>query len=771
MINASDISPANEEPEASTPAASSPDNSVASSPQADLFGGDPHGIEALCAALGSYMSDEHVALIRAAYVLGADAHSEQYRRSGEAYISHPVAVARILAEMHMDWQTIAAAILHDVLEDCDVEKDVLIGEFGETVADLVDGVTKITKLKDKSKKRQEAENFSKMLLAMNNDIRVIVIKLADRLHNMRTMDSLPREKQSRKSLETLEIYAPIANRMGMNSMRTELEDLSFKYIHPMRYKGIKSAMDRTRESREVIVGIVVEELQKVLSEMGIEAKVEGRNKHLYGVYSKLRSKIYRKSREGISRREDILSHVNDLYAVRVVVEDPYDCYKVLGIAHNRFRPVLARFKDYIAIPKSNGYQSLHTGFIGPNNKPFELQIRTNEMHRHAQSGIAAHWAYKTDKQASAAQNRAHKWLHNMIEMRERADDSVEFLEEAKIDLFPHEVYVFTPKGKIFRLPKGATAVDFAYAIHTQTGFRCYGVRIDGKRKLLHTQLESGQTVQILTDENAHPDPAWLQFVTTGRARSQIRAYTKKLETSDATRLGKGLLDKALAVHSLRISDFSEPLIVEVLGDIQLLSLADLYVEIGTGNRLAPLIAKRLLDKYTVDHPETKSRYISSTFRKALASRKSRRQPLQIKGTEGMAINIASCCKPIPGDPVTGFLSAGRGLVIHQNKCRVLASHADQPERWITTEWADDNPTRYASRLVIHSSNQRGMLGKVGTAVSNSEADVENVTFEEREGSRSVISLDVLIRDRVHLAEVMRAIKNISTVKTVTRAKG
>lgn len=746
------------------------DSELANSPQPDMFGGDPHGIEALCAVLSTYMAEEHVASVRAAYVLGADAHRHQYRRSGEAYISHPVAVARILAEMHMDWQTIAAAILHDVLEDCDIEKHVLIDEFGETVADLVDGVTKITKLKDKSKKRQEAENFSKMLLAMNNDIRVIVIKLADRLHNMRTMDSLPREKQSRKSLETIEIYAPIANRMGMNSMRTELEDLSFKYIHPLRYNGIKSAMDRTRESREVIMGIVIEELQKTLEEAGLEATVEGRNKHLYGVYSKLRSKIYRKAQEGISRKEDILSHVNDLYAVRVVVEDTYDCYKAMGIAHNRFRPVLSRFKDYIAIPKSNGYQSLHTGFIGPNNKPFELQIRTADMHRHAQSGIAAHWAYKTDEQASAAQRRAHKWLHNMIEMRERADDSLEFLEEAKIDLFPHEVYVFSPKGKIFRLPKGATAVDFAYAIHTQTGFRCYGVRIDGKRRLLSTPLESGQTVQILTDENAHPDPAWLQFVTTGRARSQIRSYTKKLATSDATRLGKGLLDKALAIHSMKMSDFSDELIVDVLSDIQLLSVADLFVEIGTGNRLAPLIAKRLIDKYAIDH-NTPSSTLPGRFRKALASRKSRKQPLQIKGTEGMAITIATCCKPIPGDPITGFLSAGRGLVIHQSKCRILASHSDQPERWITTEWADDNPTRYAAQLQIHTSNQRGLLGRVGTAVSQSEADVDNVTFEEREGNRSVISLDVLVRNRVHLADVMRAIKNISTVKTVTRAKG
>jgi guanosine-3',5'-bis(diphosphate) 3'-pyrophosphohydrolase len=771
MTNASDIPNATDQLPVNLPEGGTTEDRSASSPQSDMFGGDPHGIESLSAALSSYMSDEHVSSIRAAYALGADAHRHQYRRSGEAYISHPVAVARILAEMHMDWQTIAAAILHDVLEDCEVEKEVLIEGFGETVADLVDGVTKITKLKDKSKKRQEAENFSKMLLAMNSDIRVIVIKLADRLHNMRTMDSLPREKQSRKSLETLEIYAPIANRMGMNSMRTELEDLSFKYIHPMRYAGIKSAMERTRESREVIIGIVIEELQKALAEEGIEATVEGRNKHLYGVYSKLRSKIYRKARDGISLREDILSHVNDLYAVRVIVEDSHDCYKVLGIAHNRFRPVMARFKDYIAIPKSNGYQSLHTGFIGPNSKPFELQIRTTNMHRHAQSGIAAHWAYKTDKQASAAQRRAHKWLNNMIEMRERSEDSLEFLQEAKIDLFPHEVYVFTPKGKIIRLPKGATAVDFAYAIHTQTGFRCYGVRIDGKRRLLNSQLESGQTVQVLTDENAHPDPAWLQFVTTGRARSQIRSYTKKLASSDANRLGKGLLDKALTVHSLSLSDFSDELITEVLSDIQVPSVADLYIDIGTGNRLAPLIAKRLLDKYSIDHRAPKSAYLSSAFRKALATRKSRRQPLQVKGTEGMAIGIATCCTPIPGDPITGFLSAGSGLVIHQSKCRVLAGQAAQPERWIATEWADDNPTLYSTKLIIHSSNQRGMLGEVGTAVSNAEADVENVEFVEREGSRSVISLEVLIRDRVHLAEVLRAIKNVSTVKSVTRAKG
>lgn len=771
MINPSDIPDVNEHPPTDSFDVIPTEDSAATSPQPDMFGGDPHGIESLSAALSTYMSEEHVASVRAAYALGADAHRHQYRRSGEAYISHPVAVARILAEMHMDWQTIAAAILHDVLEDCDVEKEVLVEAFGETVADLVDGVTKITKLKDKSKKRQEAENFSKMLLAMNNDIRVIVIKLADRLHNMRTMDSLPREKQSRKSLETLEIYAPIANRMGMNSMRTELEDLSFKYIHPMRYAGIKSAMDRTRESREVIVAIVIEELQKALAEMGIEATVEGRNKHLYGVYSKLRSKIYRKTREGSRKKEDILSHVNDLYAVRVIVEDTYDCYKVLGISHNRFRPVMARFKDYIAIPKLNGYQSLHTGFIGPNNKPFELQIRTTAMHQHAQSGIAAHWAYKTDKQASAAQSRAHKWLSNMIEMRERSDDSLEFLEEAKIDLFPHEVYVFTPKGKIIRLPKGATAVDFAYAIHSETGFRCYGVRIDGKRRLLNSPLESGQTVQVLTDENAHPDPAWLQFVTTGKARSQIRSYTKKLATSDATRLGKGLLDKALSVHSLSFSDFSEEMIVEVLKDIQILSIAELYVEIGTGNRLAPLIAKRLLDKYSVDHEAPKSSSFTSTFRKAMATRKSRRQPLQIKGTEGMALGIATCCKPIPGDPITGFLSSGRGLVIHQSKCRILAAQSGQPERWISTEWAEDNPTRYSSKLIIISSNQRGLLGAVGTAVSNSEADVENVEFVEREGNRSVISLDVLIRDRVHLADVMRAIKNVSTVKSVTRAKG
>lgn len=741
----------------------------ASDEQMDMFGGDPHGFQALHSKLSEYLSDEQLATVFEAYELGAQAHSHQRRKSGEPYICHPVAVAAILAEMQMDYQTVVAAILHDVIEDTDYSKEQLAEQFGEVVAELVDGVSKITQLKARSKRHEQAENFSKMLLAMSNDIRVIVIKLADRLHNMRTMGAMRRDKQVQKSQETLDIYAPIAIRLGMNNIRVELEDLAFQYLHPLRFATLKKVIEEQRVDQEALIETVCEDFREQLKEEGIEAQIAGRKKHLWGIYKKIRQKVYQRQSDGVRlRRDQILDYVNDAYGVRIIVESVGDCYRVLGIAHNSYRPLLKRFKDYIAIPKANGYQSLHTCFRGPKGQIFEVQVRTHAMHRHAESGIASHWMYKSGVESGSGEAaRANKWLRELLEMRGNADDSEEFLEHVKIDLFPGEVYVFSPRGDVFRLPKGATTVDFAYAIHTKAGDHCYGARVDSKRVLLRSRLKNGQTVEILTDENAHPDPAWLNFVVTGRARSRIRHYMRNVKADQAERTGRQLLMNALAHHGLKIADVDDEALDAMLKEFNVDSLNSLYIDIGMGNRLAPLVAKRIA------HSEFREVKRSSGFANLFRRKKSTAQTAAttyVSGTEGLSVQMAKCCHPIPGDAIVGHLSGGAGVSIHHSQCRNLNKSVAE-EQWIDVQWERDIGELFTALLYVHVGNKRGALANVTAAISGANSDIEHVEIQENERTRAEIKFQVRVRDRKHLAEVIRSVKTLSEVKKVVRNRG
>lgn len=727
---------------------------------------DEAGMQQLMRTLAGYMEDTLLDEVERAYEVARAAHATQFRKSGEAYITHPVAVAQVLADMRMDYQTIAAALMHDVIEDSEADRAMLAEAFDETIANLVEGVSKLGKLDTRSAKATQAANFSKMLMAMNDDIRVIIVKLADRLHNMRTLGAMPAHKKREKARETLEIYAPMANRLGMNSMRVELEDLAFSYIHPLRYSTLKKQIETGRGNRDESIDAVCERLGDALYEQGVEARVYGREKHLYGIYKKIRRKLHEKQLEGLRHaRNDFFKHVNDVYGVRVIVEDLHDCYRAMGVVHNLYRPIMARFKDYIAIPKANGYQALHTGFYGPQNLPFECQIRTAAMDQVAESGVAAHWRYKDGDSGGSAPSR--RWLGELLELQQATGDSEEFLDNVKIDLFPDEVYVFSPKGDVFRLQRGATVIDYAYAIHTGLGNRVYGARVDGKRVLLRTELRSGQRVQLLTDPNAHPDPAWLNFVITGKARAAIRHYQKTLHKEDATRIGRQMLQNALGSHGLKLTTVADVIDV-VLKSWQLETREELYMDIGLGRRVAPLVAKRLADQLEQDGGSSKA---NRTGLSGIFKRKPSNKPLMIKGSEGLVVQTGKCCHPVPGDPIVGYLSAGRGVVLHHPQCRTLASVEDQPDRWVEVEWDENHSMDFAVPVDIQVSNQRGVLGRVAAAIASSSADIENVQVVDRERARSSLRFMIRVHDRKHLAEVFRTIRNTSQVKRVTRVKG
>jgi GTP pyrophosphokinase len=729
---------------------------------------DEAGMALLMRTLASYMDDELLDEVERAYDTARSAHSTQFRKSGEPYITHPVAVAQVLANMRMDYQTICAALMHDVIEDSEADRALLAERFDETIANLVEGVSKIGKLDTRSAKATQAANFSKMLMAMNDDIRVIIVKLADRLHNMRTLGAMPAHKKREKSLETLEIYAPMANRLGMNNMRVELEDLAFSHIHPLRYQTLKNQVEMGKGNRDELIDEVCEQVGSALSEQGIEARVYGREKHLYGIYRKIRRKLHEKQMEGLRHaRNDFFKHVNDVYGVRLIVEDLHDCYRAMGVVHNLYRPLLARFKDYIAIPKANGYQALHTGFYGPKSLPFECQIRTTEMDQVAESGVAAHWRYKNGEDGGAAPTR--RWLGDLLELQQATGDSEEFLDNVKIDLFPDEVYVFSPKGDVFRLPRGATVIDYAYAVHTGLGNKVYGARVDGKRVLLRTELRSGQRVELLTDPNAHPEPAWMNFVVTAKARTAIRQYQKSLHKEDAERIGRQMLQNALVVHSHKLTSVG-PAMDQVLKEWQLKTRESLYMDIGLGRRVAPLVAKRLADHMQNMQADSGSRLsLSDIFRRK--PKADSRKPLMIKGSEGLAVQTAKCCHPVPGDPIVGYLSSGRGVVVHHAQCRTLSGVEDQPERWVEVDWDPDQGFDFVVPVDIQVSNQRGVLARVAAAISAASADIENVQVVDKERARSSLRFVIRVRDRRHLADVFRTIRNTSQVKRVTRVRG
>ncbi|MEQ6340935.1 MAG: bifunctional GTP diphosphokinase/guanosine-3',5'-bis pyrophosphate 3'-pyrophosphohydrolase [Gammaproteobacteria bacterium] len=712
--------------------------------------------------LGTYLEHDQIAQIRRAYQFGEAAHEGQQRLSGEPYISHPLAVARILAEMRLDHQSIMAAILHDVIEDTGTAKEYLTNQFGEEVADLVDGVSKLTQIKFRSKAEAQAENFRKMVLAMVRDIRVILVKLADRLHNMRTLGAMAPDKRRRIANETLEIYVPIANRLGLNTMRQELEELGFASLYPLRYRILAEAVRKARGNRKEILQKIATAIEERLNQEGLAGRVQGREKHLYSIYQKMRNKHLS------------FSEVFDVYAFRIIVDRVDACYRALGIAHNLYKPVPGKFKDYIAIPKSNGYQGVHTVLFGPYGVPIEIQIRTEDMDKVAESGIAAHWSYKVGDKAGGAQARAREWLRELLEIQKSAGNSLEFIENVKIDLFPDQVYVFTPKGRIMRLMRGATAVDFAYAVHTDVGNSCVAAKIDRHLAPLSTPLNNGQTVEIVAAPGAQPNPAWLNFVVTGKARANIRNYLKNLKSEEAISLGRRLLDKSLAEFNTALAKLPRERFNLVLEEFKLKSIESLYEDIGLGNRMAALVARRLapLEKEASERSrgikDVLTRYVPGWLK---GGERATHRPLVIKGTEGMVVTFAKCCHPLPGDQILGFVTAGRGIVIHTESCKNVAEFRNRPEKWIDVQWATGITSEFPVEIRVDALNQRGALATVAAAIAEMGANIDNVSIEERDGKYSTLTLIIEVRDRIHLAKIMRRVRSIEMVARILRTKG
>ncbi len=703
-------------------------------------------IDTLASELTGYLGKEQVNNVRRAYFYAEQAHEGQYRRSGDAYVTHPLAVAGILSEMHMDYQSLMAAMLHDVIEDTGITKTAIKNQFGITVADLVDGVSKLNKMKFSSRAEAQAENFQKMAMAMAKDLRVILVKIADRLHNMRTLDVLSPEKRRRIARETLDIYAPIANRLGMNNVRVEFEELGFAALYPMRSRRIRTAVKRVRGNRKEIVSQIQTSLEACLEREGLPGRTIGREKHLYSIYEKMRTK--RKS----------FSDIMDVYAFRIIVDSVDTCYRVLGAVHNLYKPVPGRFKDYIAIPKANGYQSLHTTLFGMHGVPIEIQIRTEEMEAMANNGIAAHWLYKSSEDLPTnAHLRAREWVNGLLDMQKRAGNSLEFIEHVKIDLFPDEIYVFTPKGQIFELPAGSTAVDFAYAIHTDVGNSCVACRISRRLAPLSEPLQSGQTVEIITAPGTQPNPAWLSFVVTGKARSNIRHYLKNQKHSESVALGRRLMNKALAGFGAELEAIPQANIDAFLEQTKLKSLDHLLEEIGLGNRMSYMVAQRLTARPSADGEED-------------TRKPEEKGTIAIRGSEGMVMNYAKCCHPIPGDPIVAHISSGRGMVIHTDDCNNISEIRDNPEKCVAVSWDPDVEGEFSVELRVEIENERGIIATLATTITGTEANIEKISTVERDARFSIVNLSLNVRNRVHLARVMKRVRLIKPVTRVTRVK-
>ena len=698
-------------------------------------------IDDLCAIAADYLEPPQVERLREACYFATGAHAGIYRKSGEPYIFHPLAVARILASVRFDHETLIAALLHDVIEDTHYNKDQISAQFGPEVADLVDGVSKLTQIQFNSKLEAQAENFRKMFLAMAKDLRVIMIKLADRLHNMRTLGAMRPESRRRIARETLEIYAPIAGRLGMNHLRQELENLGFSHLYPLRYRVLQDAVRKLSGNRREIIGQLEARIQDRLRDEGINGRVVGRGKHLWGIYQKMRLKH-------LPFRE-----VHDVYAVRIIVDVVDTCYRTLGVIHGLYKPIMGRFKDYIAIPKTNGYQSLHTVLFGPNGVPIEAQIRTEEMHVMAEVGVAAHWRYKSDgdSQGNHAQQRAREWLRKLLDMQRRAGNPVEFLESVKVDLFPDEVYVFTPRGEIIQLPRGATAVDFAYAIHSDVGNTCVGARIDRRLAPLRTPLVTGQTVEVIITPTARPNPAWLNFVVTAKARASIRHYLKHLQREEAVLLGKRMLEKVLAGRIGGLGELPAVRIKALVREFGLAGFDDLLADIGLGNRVPALIAKRLLpEEDEIGAPDASG------------------QPLLIKGAEGTVVSFGKCCRPLPGDAIVGYLNAGRGIAIHRDSCKNVASYKKNPEKWIEVEWEPQISADFSAELRLDVINRRGVLATIAAAIAATDCNIETINTSERDGNTTTVHLLLNVRDRAQLARVMRQLRTLPEAVKLAR---
>ncbi len=694
--------------------------------------------------LKCYLESQQIEKCYQAYVVAEKAHHGQARRSGEPYISHPVAAALILATMRLDYQTIMATLLHDVVEDTSVSKEDLIQQFGEDVTALVDGVTKLTKIKFESRAEAQAENFRKMVLAMVKDIRVIIVKLADRLHNMRTLGVMPAAKRRRIAIETLEIYAPIANRLGMHAIYTGLEDLGFKALYPMRYRAIKSAIEKSRGNRRELTQKIEQDLQEALEELNIPYEhVFGRQKHLYSVYRKMRHK------------KASFSEISDVFAFRVVTEDIDSCYRVLGALHQTYKPVPLRFKDYIGIPKVNGYQSLHTTLFGPFGVPLEVQIRTREMDRVAENGVAAHWIYKSSGlEVNEAQLRAREWVQRLLELQRSTGDSLEFIEHVKVDLFPDEVYVFTPKGHIMELPKGATPVDFAYTVHSGVGNSCVAAKVNRRLVPLSIPLTNGQTVEIITAPGAHPNPSWLNFVVTGKARSNIRNFLKSQHHAESIALGHRLLEQAFAELASKYEKVPPESLQALLHDLNYKSVDDLCYAIGIGNQMPMVIAKRLI--VTPENTELE--------------KTNKTGPLAIKGTEGMVVHFAECCQPIPGDNIVGRFQQGRGILVHASDCSLINKVRGNPEQFISLRWDDDVQGEFWVNITVDVANQRGVLATLATAISEADSNIGNINVDPRDGRHNAVTFSISVLNRTHLARVMRRLRAINVVLRLYREK-
>ena len=704
---------------------------------------------ALTLLLKEYFSQADIEQVWAAYRYAAFAHQGQTRRSGEPYISHPVAVACILAKLHLDLPTLLAALLHDVVEDTGVPISEISERFGKQVADLVEGLTKLDKIEFQSAAAAQAENFRKMLLAMSQDVRVILVKLADRLHNMQTLEAMKPEKQKRISQETLEIYAPIANRLGLNLIYQELEDLSFKYLHPMRHRVIAKAIKVARGNRKEVISKILEAIQKALTAAHIDADVKGREKHLYSVYRKMANKA------------TALEQIHDIYGFRILVKDAPTCYLTLGTLHALYKPIPGKFKDYIAIPKANGYQSLHTTLFGPYGTPIEIQMRSEEMHKIANAGVAAHWRYKTtDASLTALQQQTHQWLQRLLEIQTESDDSYEFLENFKVDLFPDEVYVFTPKGNILALPKGSTAVDFAYAVHTDVGNSCVAVKINNELAPLRSEMHNGDNVEIITAPLAKPNPAWLNYVVSGKARSHIRHYLKTLQATESAHLGERMLNLALRALHVEPSVISDKQWQKVMRDYGAKEKTEILADIGLGKRVSLMVAHQLTagqpDLHGVEKPKN-SKVLDS---------------ITISGSEGMAVQFAPCCRPIPGDPILGFINKEKGLIIHTHDCPTTRKFKLDPDKWLDVAWDSDNKKLFKVNVRVVVVNERGMLAQMASGISDVGANIDNVNIEEPDGSQYAnVNFTVQVRNRVHLAELMRNLRKIPNVVRINRVKG
>ena len=697
-------------------------------------------IDALSEKLSDYLEPKQIEQVNKAFEFANEAHSGQFRTSGDPYVSHPIAVANILSSFHMDEDSLSAAMLHDVIEDCGVPKKVIEEQFNKNVANLVDGVSKLDQLNITSRTKVNAENFQKMILAMAKDIRVIVVKLADRLHNMRTIEYLDQEKKKRIAKETLEIYAPIAHRIGMNNIYRELEDRSFKVLYPTRYRELRTALKKNSGSQKRLLNKIKRTLEKKLVDQGIPSYVEGREKHIYSVY--------RKMKQNNRSFEEIM----DVCAFKVIVDNADNCYKALGVVHNIFKPIEGRFKDYISIPKSNGYQSIHTVVIGRDVQPIEIQIKTEEMNEMAENGIASHWIYKMGEGTETnPQQKARRWVADLLEMRDNFESSEEFIESVKTDIFPDEIYVFTPEGEIIQLGEGSTAIDFAYAVHTDIGHHCRACRINRKLAPLSVPLESGQTIEIIRDKIPQTSPAWLNFAATSRARNKIRHYLSNLRTSEARKLGKILLDQSLGYLNVKLKHLKKDELREALDALGVRSLNKLLEEIGLGKRVGNVVSRQMISVLNKENNEGDSSILA----------------LEITGTEGLVVNYATCCKPIPGDSVIGHFTSS-GLVVHQERCKNILSVREDPTQCFPVNWHQELDREFSTDIKILASDEPGLLATMASAITSSTTNIESINTQELDLGHIEFTLTLQVKGRDQLAALIRKLKTLKNILSIHR---